>query len=174
MGLDIYIEARIREKATGRVISLSDCAEYAYEKDDKGFFEICCWNSRLFCDIRTRMIEISNKHAKTDYTDSDFIIPVPQSALREIYAYIVNRCCIAGSELSDNPDWQEVQEKSAYEKMNLINAEKLHDIFRTLNSIKYDNDILIDEKYIADKSDFERLSENPQAFEWEFRIFNSY
>ena len=174
MGLDLYIEARISEKKTGKVISSDEYGEYA-DDEDKGFFEICWWCSRDFCDIRAKMIEISNKYAGTNYTDSDFVVPIPQSALREIYAYIVKRSYLPDHEyfeaLPCNIEWRE---RGTYEKMNLVNAEKLHDLLWTLNLIKYDNDICIDKKYIPDEKDLKLLKENPQAYEWEFRIFNSY
>ena len=34
------------------------------------------------------MIKIGNRHAGMEYTNADFRIPVPQSALRDIYAFI--------------------------------------------------------------------------------------
>ena len=108
MGLDLYIEARIKEKATGQVISSNKHEEYA-DEEDKGFFEICWWCSSSFSDVRVKMIEISNKHAGTDYIDSDFIIPIPQSALREIYAYLVSRSYLPDDEyfevLPCNIEW---------------------------------------------------------------------
>ena len=171
MGLDLYIEARIREKKSGRIIS-SDELEC---DDDKGYFEICWWCGWKYYDLRAKMIEICNKHAGTNYTDTDFSISIPQSALREIYACIVNSSYIPDDEpfevLPCNVEWQV---RGSYEKMNLINAEKLHDILWNLNSIAYDNDIYIEEKNIPDKNDLKLLEENPQAYEWEFRIFNSY
>lgn len=174
MGLDLYIEARVIEEKTGRVISTDGNEEYT-DDEDKGYFEICWWCSWVFSDIREKMIEISNKYAKNNYTDSEFVIPIPQEALREIYAYIVNRSYLSDDEhfevLSGDTEWQI---KSSYEKMNLINAEKLHDFIWTLESIKYDNGICIDEKYIADKNDLMHLKENPRAYKWEFRIYNSY
>lgn len=181
MGLDLYIEARIREKKTRRLISADPitCEEYSYDEEDKGFFEVCSWCSWLFRDIRTELIEISNRYAGTAYTDSDFIIPVPQSALREMYS-----CLVKHSDLHDysyiktdfdNDSWHE---RDCYEKMNLLNAQKLHDILWMLNSIRYDNDLYmgksICQKCIPNEKDMRCLEENPQHFEWEFRIFNSY
>lgn len=180
MGLDLYIEARIREKKTGRLISADPitCEEYRCEEEDIGFFEVCSWCSWLFRDIRTELIEISNKYAGTSYTDTDFIIPVPQSALREMYS-----CLIKHSYIHDNTDIKtdfdnDRGDKRAYEKMNLINAQKLHDILWMLNSIRYDNDFhmgrSICQKWIPDEKDMKCLEENPQQFVWEFRIYNSY
>lgn len=174
MGLDLYIEARIREKKTGRIISSGEREEYEDEKD-KGYFEVCWWCSWIFCDVRTKMIEICNQHLETNYTDSDEIIPVPQSALREIYAYLVERSYLPDNAyievLPCNAEWQE---RSSYEKMNLINANKLHDLLWTLSSIEHDNVISIDKIYIPDINDLKLLEKDSQAYGWEFRIMNSY
>ena len=40
MGYDLYIQARIKEKRTGRVISRGDSDDYTAE-DDIVFFDIC-------------------------------------------------------------------------------------------------------------------------------------
>ena len=174
MGLDLYIEARIFEKKTGRLISSNPGEEFV-DDEDKGFFEICWWDSWCFRDVRAKMIDIASKYAETNYTDSDFVIPIPQSALREIYACIINRSYLSDDEeleiLSGNIDWKI---RGVYERMNLKNAEKLHDLLRILNLIKYDNNSYIEKKYIPDTNDLKLLEENPQAYGWEFRILNSY
>ncbi|MBD5159604.1 MAG: hypothetical protein HDT23_05105 [Ruminococcus sp.] len=89
MGLDLYIEALIREKKTGRVIS------NPYED---GFFEVCWWCGHDFGDIIDKMIDICNRHMNTSYTDEDDEIPVPQSALRDIYALLVKRSYLPDDE----------------------------------------------------------------------------
>lgn len=97
------------------------------------------------------------------------------SALREIYVCIVNNSYLPDDEpfevLPCNVEWQV---RGSYEEMNLVNAEKLHDILWKLNSIAYNNYIYIKEENISDKNDLKLLEENPQAYKWEFRIFNSY
>ena len=175
MSLDIYLEARIKEKS-GRIIS-SDIDQKYYDEEDEGFFEICSWHSRLFCDVRTRLIEISNTYAGMHYTDSDFAIPVPQKALRGMYEYLIERACLHEGEifevLQGGSEWKWI-EKGSYEKMNLCNAEKLHDLIWNLNLIQYENTILLDGIYIPDKRDLALLEKNPAAYDWEFRICNSY
>ena len=178
MGLDLYIEARIREKATGRVISAETGDEYA-EDEDRGFLEICWWCGSIFADIRAEMIAISNRHAGTHYTDSDFVIPVSQSALREIYAHIVKRASLPDDEILEIPPCNSAwEERSAYERMNLDNAGKLHRLLYDLDSIEYTNFIHVDDKtgakYIPIESDLKQFGGNPQAYVWEFRIDNSY
>lgn len=178
MGLDLYIEARIREKTTGRVISAGTEDRYA-EDEDRGFFEICWWRGWIFADIRAELAAISNRHAGTHYTDSDFVIPVPQSALREIYAHIVKRTCLAGDEKLEIPPCSSAwKERSAYEGMNLDNAGKLHRLLYVLDSIEYTNYIHVDDKtgakYIPAQSDLKQFGGNPQAYVWDIRIDNSY
>lgn len=129
----------------------------------------------MFSDIRTKMIEISNKYAGTDYTVLDFVIPIPQSALREIYAYIVNRSCLSDDECFEvSPCDIEWEVRAGYEKTNLLNAEKLHDLLYMLNTKENDNTVSMVGKYIFVKNDLKHLEENPKEYKWEFRIFNSY
>lgn len=176
MGLDLYIEARIREKKTGRILS-SDPEDKYVPEDEKGFFEICWWCSSDFHDIRQEMIRISNRHAGTDYTDSDFVIPIPKNALRDIYAYLIKRSCLPADELFETLlDHMDCQDRNSYEKMNLINADKLHDLLWILEQIDHEDHILANpyEKHILVPDDQKLFEENPQACAWEFRIFNSY
>lgn len=170
MGLDIYIEARIKEKSTGKIISF-----FEYE-DNEGFFEICSWHSYGFSDVRDGMINICNEHLKASYNSNDFVIPVPQTALREIYGYILKRAYISVHDVqyleNNSNDWLN---KKCYESENLYNAEKLHGLLAELESIKYENVTFDDyNKFIPDKKDCMNLKKSPQSYDWEFRIFNSY
>ena len=70
MGLDLYIEARIKEKKTGRCVLVNPQVNRLFDEDE-GFFEICWWCGGIFNDIREKMIEISNRYAGTNYTDLD-------------------------------------------------------------------------------------------------------
>lgn len=178
MGLDLYIEARVREKKTGRIISSDTYDEYA-EDADKGFFEICWWCSRDFSDIRSKMIEISNRYGGTNAADADLVIPVPQAALRDIYAYLVSRACLSDDECREAASCETEWEERLFsrEKVNLRNADKLHDLLWILHLIERSNefwyaDIL--KGHIPDADDLRSMEEDPQAYEWEFRIFNSY
>ena len=125
------------------------------------------------------MIEICNSHAGTDYTDSDSFIPIPPSALRAIYAHIVNCCCFPENESFKNPPYKmELYERNLYEKANLLNADKLHDLISTLDEIKYEKKVshacFLFKEYIPVESDLRLFEDNPLAYEWEFRIWNSY
>lgn len=181
MGLDLYIEARIKENKSGRVISYGSSDPYV-EEETRGFFEICWWCGWDCRDIRDKMIEICNSHAGTGYTNSDFKIPIPPSALRDIYAYIVNRCYLSDDEpfgdIQYEEEWYEWEERRTYERANLTNADKLFDLIRILEEIKYlkympDYRFLYKEN-ISNESDLRRFVDNPLAYEWEFRIWNSY
>lgn len=173
MGHDLYIQARIKEKKTGRVISHGDGDEYGTE-DDIGFFDICWWCGSPECDVRIRMIEICSSHGVTGYTDSDLFIPIPQSALRAIYAHVVNCCCFPEDKSFPNL----THDRNAYEKANLLNADKLHDLISTLDEINYEKKVsdvyFLYQEYIPDEKDLRLFYENPLAYEWEFRIWNSY
>lgn len=181
MGHDLYIQARIKEKRTRRVISRGGSGDYGTEYDT-GFFDICWWCGSPECDVRIKMIEICNSHEGTDYTDSDLFIPIPSSALRAVYAHVVNCCCFPKDksflDLTFETKWMTPHDRNVYEKANLLNADKLHDLISTLDEIKYENKVsdvcFLYKKYIPDEKDLRLFYEIPLAYEWEFRIWNSY
>ena len=181
MGHDLYIQARIKENRTGRIISCGDSDDYSRE-DDIGFFDICWWCGSPNCDIRIKMIEICNNHGGTSYTDSDLFISIPSSALRAIYAHVVNCCYFPEDQsflnMALETEWMDLYYRNAYEKANLWNADKLHDLISTLDELKYENKVsdvcFLYKEYIPDKKDLGLFCNNPLAYEWEFRIWNSY
>lgn len=181
MGHDLYIQARIKEKETGRVISCGDNDDFA-EEDAIGFFDICWWCGSPECDVRIKMIKICNSHAGTDYADSDYFIPIPPSALRDIYAHIVSCCCFPRDKsFRDFPygtEWLELYERNGYEKTNLMNADKLHDLIATLEELSAEKEVsdscFLYKENIACESDLRLFEANPLVYEWEFRIWNSY
>ena len=181
MGHDLYIQARIREKRNGWVISHGDSDDYAAE-ENKGFFDICWWCGSPECDVRFRMVEICSSHGVTGYTDSDLFIPIPPSALRAVYAHVVSCCCFPENKsfpnLALDTRWMNPHDRNAYEKANLLNADKLHDLIATLDEINDENKVLdacfLYKEYIPDEKDLRHFYENPLAYEWEFRIWNSY
>ena len=136
LGHDLYIQARIKEKRTGQVISCGDNDDYDTE-DNRGFFDICWWCGSPECDVRIKMIEICNNHGGTGYTDSDLFIPIPLSALRTVYAYVVSCCYFPEDKsflnLEFETEWMDLYYRNAYEKANLLNADKLHDLISTLD-----------------------------------------
>ena len=178
LGHDLYIQARIKEKRTGRIISFGDSDEYNAE-DDIGFFEICWWCGSPECDVRIKMIEICNRYGGTDYTGSDLFVPLPLLALRDVYAHVVNCCCFPEDiDLPYETEWMNLYHRNVYEKANLLNADKLHNLISTLDELKYENKVsdacFLYKKYIPDKEDLKLFEGNPLSYEWEFRIWNSY
>lgn len=181
MGLDLYIEARIKEKETGRIISSGGKDDGCYADFTKGFFKICWWCGWSFCDMRAKMIEICNSHAGTNYTHSDSVIPIPPSALRAIYAHIVNCCYLPEDKYSEDLPYDNDMawwERGTDEKMNLLNADKLHDLILTLDEIEHVKELSIPcflyKEYIPSEGDLKLFVDNPLAYEWEFRIWNSH
>ncbi|MDE6678196.1 MAG: hypothetical protein K2K02_04055 [Ruminococcus sp.] len=164
MGLDLYIETKITEKKTGRVIS----RDYDFFEDN--YIEICYWCSWSFEYIRDGLIEIANKYSGKKYTSEDFEIPFPENALHEIYGYLLENSFVSESEYK----WSESMSR---EMSNVENAWKLRHFIWGLECIKHGTPVFVlneIEKYIPDRNELKNLKENPQAFEWKFRIFNSY
>lgn len=228
MGLDLYIEAKITEKATGRCISVYDNSYSENSKAFKGHIknreedEEYDWfgvvwtfgdNARR---LRNSWIEIINRYMKTEYLNKDFIIPLPQSALREICSSTFSYAClpeenrfadgtecgfwdIEQREKENNIPYSVCDSEDTYRKWDylsgsenhfLLLAESLRDLIYLLERINYENKyiplksnndglcetgrlVFVDE-YITEKTDLEKFKADPQAYEWSFRIWNSY
>lgn len=172
MSLDLTIDAKIFEKKTGRIISSEDgwCIGEA-DEDDKGFFVVCDWRGWVARDIRDELIRICSKYTSSDHSLADFYIPIKHPALREIYAYLLERACPPESESFDEPAWAV---RGYYETTNLDNAKKLHDLILLLDSIEHGNTVHLDERFFTDKDSMESSEKDPQGYEWDFRICNSY
>ena len=90
MGLDLYIEAKITEKATGRCITMPDTEEAWMSLLDPDYHQACQYFTVLWmCGWsasapRNSWIDIINRYLKTNYGYEDIVIPFPQSALREM------------------------------------------------------------------------------------------
>jgi len=162
MGFDFSIQARIKDKLTGEVISGS----YS------GYEDICYWGSRIFLDHRAAIIEICNKYSDYQYSVEADPVMVSRSALREICAYIFRRCCISDNELNKENDWRW---REGYEITNIDRAIKLHDFLVSLDYIEFKNtDTGLAEQFISDPQKRALFEQNPQNYEWEFRIDNHY
>ena len=163
MSLDLYIETKITEKKTGRVISM----DYDFSEDN--YIEICYWCSWSFEYIWDGLIEIAKKYSGKKYTSKDFEIPFPENALHEIYGYLLENSFVPENEYK----WSDSMSR---EISNVENAYKLRRFMHGLECVKHKNIFIFEDikKYIPDENDWKNLNENPQAFEWKFRIFNSY
>ena len=96
MGLDLYIEARICEKSTGRIIS---CAELS----DDGYFEVCYFRGYCFqsmgCEIAFTCLRNGGS------TEDETYYYFPLTLLDKIYE------CIEETDTLDGYEWKEVQVK---------------------------------------------------------------
>ena len=102
MGLDLYIEAKITEKATGRCISacdpsytespLPDPSDDIFAEDGQYFCVrwMCGWDAGA---VLNSWISVINRHQKTAYTGKETLIPFPQSALREMCSCLYSYGC---------------------------------------------------------------------------------
>lgn len=160
MSLEFYIEAKISDRKNNLAVSRTECGRY---------FTICWWRSWFFSDIRDGIIEIANKHSGKNYTNEHYKIPLPESALHEVYGYLLENSFVPESEYK-YPD------SMAQEMSNVENACKLRHFIWGLECIKHNNTFVLNDikKHIPDENDWKNLNENPQTFEWKFRIFNSY
>lgn len=176
MGLDLYIEARIINRKTKQVISIRQ-EDTCSAPENKGFFELCWWCGWEFLDLRKKFIELCNKYSHSHYSDSDLIIPIPQTTLREIYLCILNNAYLTEESRYEWERWNSAENawemRDSYESMNLLNAAKLHDLIRNLHEIEHYNEVRM-EKNVIFAEEWENFIKNPQEFQWEFRIFNSY
>ncbi len=224
MGLDLYIEAKITEKATGRCITMPDTEEAWMSLLDPDYHQACQYFTVLWmCGWsasapRNSWIDIINRYLKTNYGYEDIVIPFPQSALREmcscLFSYAIfpesNRflseveCSywdIAQRERENNipymafpdddkdPDSWNYRENDEYNF--LIKAKLLRDFIYELERVHYENQYTplasdkgdglwengsykLPDSYIYLEDDRQKFRADPQAYEWSFRIFNSY
>lgn len=96
MGLDLYIEARISEKSTGRVIS---CAEFS----DDGYFEVCYWRGHCFQHMGCEIAFICLRNGGSTEDETFYDLPIP--ALSKIFE------CIEETDTLDGYEWMETQIK---------------------------------------------------------------
>ncbi|MBQ6168623.1 MAG: hypothetical protein IJK30_01570 [Ruminococcus sp.] len=221
MGLDLYIEAKITEKATGRCISVPNTKEikdywFKYDDPDEDHKHFCIlWMcGQKAAAVRNSWIDIINRYMNTNYNYNDFRIPFPQTALREmcscLFSYGItpedNRFLIS----VENGYWDKIQrneqnnipyeEAKEYPSWNecaddehefLIKANDLRNFIYEIERIHYENkyepleadhcdglwrggSLRLPDDFILLEDDRRKFSEDPQAYEWSFRIFNSY
>jgi len=195
MGLDLYIDVKITEKSTGICITTREDVTY------EGYFSLLWWDGYNFSSLRNSLIEIVNRYSKTHYTSEDFVIPFPQSALREICSCILSFSCTPEEYRfeweTDSGYWDSEQrakdnnipyttekhwswicwdDKQSTENLNFEYGDKLRQFIYELERINYENKFYSDivDEYICNNDYRTKFRENPQEYEFEFRIFNSY
>ena len=102
------------------------------------------------------------------------VYPHSPSALRAVYAHVVNCCCFPEDKsfrnLTLETGWMPPHDRNAYEKANLLNAHKLHDLIATLDEINDENKVLdacfLYKEYIPDETVGLR-TEQLHTLEWE-------
>lgn len=227
MGLDLYIEAKITEKATGRCISacdpsytespLPDPEDGIFSEDGQYFCVLwmCGWDAAA---VRNSWIDIINRHLKTSYNGEETLIPLPQTALREIcsclYSYGISPESSRFSYEIKNSYWDTARREqdtglpysalaedqkafhhwadhTGMEVGFVIWANSLRRFIYELERMHYENryqplkasdgdgvqeegGYLLPDDFIPAAADKRKFRENPQAYEWSFRLCNSY
>lgn len=88
MGLEVYIDVNIKEKASGRIISFNP--DYPSDKSISIFW----FDGWDVAPVLRSWIEIINRYSGTHYTDQDYSMPFPQTALREMCSCLLSYCCV--------------------------------------------------------------------------------
>ncbi len=165
MGLDVSIEARIREKQSGRIVTGSG---QSFDGIYAGqCLEICYW--RKCYDIRDRLIEIARKHGGRVLEEPDLVFSLPARAFPEIYAFLLKRSLL---KLNEEPSamWDRLQ----YQAINLENAKQVLNLLRFLKKEITYPDLLISEEKFRTLEEFQAFCASPCGYEWEYFLINSY
>ena len=213
MGLDLYIEAKITEKATGRCITVP--AGGAESEDDLYFVvHWMCGHDKYA--LRNSWIDILNRHQHTAYNYDAHRIPVPQTALREMCSCLHSYRCTPeanrftygdigcgfwdiGTREQETGRTYRIPGEQTYDTVwNLrehetdfrFKANALYALIGLLDRIHYENrylplsafegdgigagPVILPDDYITAPEDRFAFRENPQAYEWTFRLHNSY
>ena len=212
MGLDVYIDATIKEKATGRIISYDP--DYPPDKQIT-IFHFDGWDA---APVMRSWIEIINRYGGTHYTRHDNSMPFPQTALREMCSCLLSYCCVPEEnryqwdldtgfwDIEKREQWhnalyKEEQQYSHIEWESFYYTENtfltlgrvLREIIWMLDQIHYENKIdplrtdrglsedykwvfgerTFPDDFIELPDDLRKFKENPNAYIWEFELFNS-
>ncbi len=213
MVLDVYLDAKITEKATGRCISVQDKKQpVEWDEDQWITFHWICGHDAY--PLRNDWIDIINRHGKTAYSYNDNDIPFPPSALREMCSCAFSYICLPESNRFEfdvqcgfwNPKLREqeaglpyrTEQKYDWVDWNLAETETAYrfwadDFYKFIgfierlyyenqctqlkasgsDGIRDDGELVFPDDFIFD-SDLEQFKANPRAYEWTFRLFNSY
>lgn len=174
MGLDLFVQVRVIDKKTGQIISRNRDDDY-FDKKEKGFIEICWWGLRYFWELGYDLAEICNKHAKRNYKFPEEDVPIPLSALPEVYRCILH--CVYDEEICLQYDekldiLRDVDDHVWIEKASIENAKALHEWFRFI--IGKNDNMQIKEEDIPNEEDRKKMKESPKNYKYEFQLFASY
>jgi len=173
MGLDLFIQARIRKKSDSCVVSVStrhDYEKYGDECLSNECFEICYW--RKCYDVRNDLIEIVQKYGgiSLDEDEPDTMFSVPKEAFPEIYKYLIGRS------LLKEDDWPDsIWDPLDYQAINLKNAEKILDFLRFFGiGGRYYPKLVVEKENFINDEEYELFCKNPEDYIWSFELINSY
>lgn len=168
MGLDLFIEVRITEKKTGRLISRNKYDDYYSDVREKGFIRICWWGFSCLRQLGYDIVDICEKYTKTKVEYPKECVPIPHSALHEIYGCILKRAYLYDEDLQmvlPEMDWKE---NVWIERDSLENAKALHEWLRFINGMT--DGFQIKDEDVPDEEDRKDLLKSPKNYEYEFRI----
>lgn len=219
MGLDLYLEAKITEKATGRCITAA-APESPPDPDDfdpeAGRFRCpvhwMCGSGAY--PVRDDWIDIINRHQKSAYDYDETLIPLPQTALREMCSCLYSYLCVPESNRFEwdtkcgfwNIRQREQETAAPYRTEQIFDsigwdlrhseyqyrfwADALHDFIGLIEQIFFENKytplpaddfgirsdgkMTFPDDFIPAEADRVKFRENPQGYEWTFRLFNSF
>lgn len=222
MGLDLYIEAKITEKTTGRCITVpntKNVKDHWFDTDtsvreEYQYFCVLYMCGHNAAVVRNSWIDIINRYMDKNYSNEDRFIPFPQSALRELCSCLFSYGMTTEDDrfISDieHGYWNDVQrnkknnkpyeqEKDFYnwdghkddETAFLVSANELRNFIYEIERIHYENkyaplaafsdgglcqegSCYLPNDFILLEEDRRKFKADPQAYEWTFRIFNSY
>ncbi|GEM_PF-3468447 len=165
MGLDVRITAAIRERRTGRIVSVFD--RKTYESDikfypelnleEEGCFrriEICHWRSmhNLFVSLQEIMMNYGLKAGTDKYE-----FRIAEEAFPEVYEYLLKQASLENEEENDDNGWG----TPAYQRANLENALNLLNVMMLPQFFVTENHFLLPE-------DYQLYQKSPEEYDWEY------
>ncbi|MBQ8966555.1 hypothetical protein [Ruminococcus sp.] len=146
MGYQLYIEARIKERASGKVVSLHN------KKDPCDEWLTIGWTcGRDAYPMTEALVEVINRYSDRQYDlEQDHEIYFPQKALREMCSCILSHACFPESGRYTRSPEHFWYEKNRGGKNNITYIEKTEDDFvdwddmqgQEMNSLTMGNSLL--------------------------------
>lgn len=177
MRLDLYIDAAIKEKATGRMISFHP--DYPSEKSIPIFW----FNGGNAYILLDSWIEIINRYGGTQYTNHDNVMPFPQTALREMCSCLLSYCCVPEEnrfQLRLESGFWDINQKSRqnaipfgpqrqYRYLDYDDYYATENTFLTLGRVLREIIRMLDQMHYENRYDSLRTDRGlPEDYEWVF------